>query len=258
MSAAELWTSFYTILRKDVVRILRIWPQTILPSIVTSVLYFLVFGAFLGSRIGSFDGVPFIDFVVPGLIMLAVVTNSFTNVASVMFSSKFMARNIDEILVSPTPPAVLIAGFVAGGMVRGILVGAAVFLVALIFADLEFRNPAIILVFLLLTSLALSLAGLVNGIYAKSFDGISIVPTFVLAPLIYLGGVFYSVDVLPEFWRMVTHFNPLFYVINGLRYGFYGISDSSLAASAAVLLAVIAVLALVNWNLLRTGLGLRQ
>jgi ABC-2 type transport system permease protein len=258
MNPAEIWTSFYTIIRKDVVRILRIWPQTFLPSIVTSILYFLVFGAFLGGRIGAFDGVPFINFVVPGLIMLGVVTNAFSNVATVMFSSKFMARNIDEILVSPTPPAVLVAGFVTSGVVRGVLVGLSVLVVALFFAEISFHNVAIIALFLILTSIALSLAGLINGVFAKSFDGISIIPTFVLAPLIYLGGVFYSVDVLPAFWQQVTHFNPLFYVIDGFRYGFLGTSDVSVGLSVAVLLAVNAVFAGIAWYFIRTGLGLRQ
>lgn len=258
MNPSEIWTSFYTIVRKDVVRIMRIWPQTFLPSIVTSILYFLVFGAFLGSRIGAFDGVPFINFVVPGLIMLGVVTNAFSNVATVMFSSKFMARNIDEILVSPTPPTVLVAGFVTSGVVRGILVGISVLIVALFFADIGFHNIGIILLFLLLTSTALALAGLINGVYAKSFDGISIVPTFVLAPLIYLGGVFYSVDVLPPFWQQVTHFNPLFYVIDGFRYGFLGVSDVSVWVSVGVLIAVNAVFAGIAWYFIRTGLGLRQ
>ena len=258
MNPSETWTSFYTIVRKDVVRIMRIWPQTFLPSIVTSVLYFLVFGAFLGGRIGAFDGVPFINFVVPGLIMLGVVTNAFSNVATVMFSSKFMGRNIDEILVSPTPPSVLVAGFVTSGVVRGILVGITVLIVSLFFAHISIHNVAIIALFLLLTSTALALAGLINGVYAKTFDGISIVPTFVLAPLIYLGGVFYSVDVLPPFWQQVTHFNPLFYVIDGFRYGFLGTSDVSVGLSLAVLLALNAVFAGLAWYFICTGLGLRQ
>jgi ABC-2 type transport system permease protein len=175
-----------------------------------------------------------------------------------MFSSKFMARNIDEILVSPTPPVVLVAGFVTSGVVRGVLVGLSVLIVSLFFAEVSFHSVAVIALFLVLTSIALALAGLINGVYAKTFDGISIVPTFVLAPLIYLGGVFYSVDVLPAFWQQVTHFNPLFYVIDGFRYGFLGVSDVSLGLSVAVLVAVNLVFAGLAWYFVRTGLGLRQ
>lgn len=258
MNPAEIWVSFYTIIRKDVVRIMRIWPQTFLPSAITSVLYFLVFGAFLGDRIGSFGEVPFILFVVPGLIMLQVVTNAFSNVATVMFASKFFARNIDELLVSPTPPWVIVAGFVASGVVRGVLVGLLVLLVSLIFADLEFHNVAVVIAFLFVTSVALSLGGLINGVYAQSFDAITIVPTFVLAPLIYLGGVFYSVEVLPDFWQALTRFNPLFYVIDGFRYGFLGQSDVPLWMSGLVLVALTGALAAFALHLVRTGLGLKQ
>jgi ABC-2 type transport system permease protein len=201
--------------------------------------------------------VPYIAFVVPGLVMLAVVTNSFANVATVMFSAKFMVRNIDEILVSPTPPWVIVAGFITSGIVRGTLVGLLVLVVAAFFTHITIYNGAIIVGFLILTSLAFSLGGLVNGIYAKTFDGISIIPTFVLAPLVYLGGVFYSVDVLPEFWRTVSHVNPIFYVINGFRYGFLGFADVTPATSFAVLAAIIVLLGGISIYQLRTGLGLK-
>lgn len=253
-----MWISFYTIVRKDVVRIVRIWPQTFLPSIVTSVLYFLVFGKILGSRIGVIDGHPYIQFVVPGLVMLAVVTNSFSNVATTFFQSKFFMRSIDEILVSPTPPWVLIAGYVGGGVVRGVGIGILVLLVSIFFAVPPLTHPLIILLFLLLSSLLFSLAGLVNGIYAKGFDGISIVPTFVLTPLVYLGGVFYSAQSLPGWWHDVTFADPIFYLINGFRYGFMGVSDISIGACLAVLFGLIAVLIAINWYFIRTGLGLRQ
>lgn len=258
MNPYQMFTSFYTIVRKDVVRIFRIWPQTFLPSIVTSVLYFLVFGKILGSRIGEIGGYPYITFVVPGLVMLAVVTNSFSNVATTFFQAKFFARNIDEILVSPTPPWVIIAGYVAGGMVRGITIGFLVIIVSAFFTSLPLTHPFIVLLFLILSSLLFSLAGLVNGIYAKSFDGITIVPTFVLTPLVYLGGVFYSVHALPALWQKLTFTDPIFYLINGFRAGFMGISDISLTVSTGVLAALIALLAAVNWYFIRTGLGLRQ
>ncbi len=258
MNPSQMFTSFYTIVRKDVVRIFRIWPQTFLPSIITSVLYFLVFGKILGERIGEIGGHPYITFVVPGLVMLAVVTNSFSNVATTFFQAKFFARNIDEILVSPTPPWVIISGYVAGGMVRGIVIGALVIIVSAFFSPLPMTHPFIILLFLILSSLLFSLAGLVNGIYAKSFDGITIVPTFVLTPLVYLGGVFYSAQALPPLWQKLTYADPIFYLINGFRDGFMGISDISLSLSIGVLLLLIILLVGINWYLIRTGLGLRQ
>lgn len=258
MNPAEALISFYTIVRKDVVRIFRIWPQTFLPSIITSVLYFLIFGTVLGNRIGSFGDVPFIDFVIPGLIMLAVVTNSFSNVATVVFSSRFFARNIDELLVSPTPPWVIVAGFVASGVVRGSIVGLLVFAVSIPFAGFHVENAFVVLFFLFLTSTALSLGGLLNGIHAKSIDGINIIPTFVLTPLIYLGGVFYSIEVLPAFWQPVSLANPLFYIVDGFRNGMLGIADTSLWVSSGVLLAVTAVLALFAWYEIRVGLHLKQ
>lgn len=258
MDSKGLWISFYTILRKDIVRIFRIWPQTFLPSVVTSVLYFLIFGSFLGSRIGSVNNFPYVAFVVPGLVMLAVVTNSYANVSFTFFSSKFFSRSIDEILVSPTPPWILIAGFVAGGIVRGFMIGLLVLLVSLFFTHLTVAQPLLVFFFFILTALIFSLAGLVNGIYAKSIDGINIVPTFVLTPLVYLGGIFYSVSALPQFWRTITYLNPIFYLVNGFRHGFLGFSDIPVSVSIIILLCGAAVLILVNWYLLKKGLGLKQ
>ncbi len=260
MNGYQLWTSFYTMLRKDMVRIFRIWVQTFLPSVITSSLYFLIFGTVLGSRIGQVQGVNYMTFVVPGLVMLAIVTNAYSNTSFAFFQSKFFARSIDEILVSPTPPWLLIAGYTAGGVVRGVLVGTIVLLVSMIFTGLHLTitNLAVILFFAILTALVCSLAGLVNGVYAKSIDGINIVPTFVLTPLVYLGGVFYSVHSLPQAAQYVTYVNPIFYLINGFRYGFLGIADVSLGISVSILFAIIAVLIGVNWYLIRTGLGLKQ
>lgn len=236
----------------------RVWAQTFLPSMVTSVLYFLVFGAFLGSKIGEVHGVPYIAFVVPGLVMLAVVTNSYANTSFVMFTSKFFGRSIDEILVSPTPPWVLVAGYVAGGVIRGILIGILVLLVSLFFTHLVVHSFLIIFGFLILTSLVFSLAGLVNGVYAKTIDGINLIPTFVLTPLVYLGGVFYSAETLPGFWGTVTKFDPVFYIINGFRYGFLGVSDVSIYLSTGLLSASVLILGGIAWYLIKNGLGLRQ
>lgn len=260
MTPYRIWISYYTMLRKDVVRIFRIWAQTFLPSIITSSLYFLIFGTVLGSRIGSMQGVNYIDFVVPGLVMLAVVTNAYANSSFTFFQSKFFVRSIDEILVSPTPPWVMIAGFISGGVIRGLLVGALVLAISVFFTGLHIAisNMLIILLFGLLTAFVFALAGLVNGIYAKSIDGINIVPTFVLTPLIYLGGVFYSVHSLPQIAQYVTYVNPLFYLINGFRFGFLGVTDIPLSVSLSVLVGLIVVLVGINWYLIRTGLGLKQ
>lgn len=258
MSNYAKWISFYTILRKDVVRVMRIWPQTFLPSVVTSVLYFVVFGTVLGSRIGDIAGVPYIAFVVPGLVMLSVVTNAFSNVATTFFQSKFFMRTVDEILVSPTPPWVMIAGYVAGGVFRGVTVGIVVLCTSLFFVLPSVPHPSIVLLFLILSSILFSLLGLVNGIYAKSFDGITIIPTFVLTPLVYLGGVFYSVQALPVLWQNVTHLNPIFYLINGFRFGLLGITDVSLVVCVAVLLFCSALLTAFAWYLIKTGMGLKQ
>lgn len=260
MTAYQKWIAFYTMLRKDVVRMFRIWVQTFLPSVITAVLYFLIFGKVLGSRIGQVQGVDYMVFVVPGLVMLAIVTNAYANSSFTFFQSKFFSRSIDEILVSPTPPWVMIAGFIAGGVIRGILVGAAVLLVALLFTNLylPIASIGLILLFAALTALVFALAGLVNGIYAKTIDGINLIPTFVLQPLVYLGGIFYSVHALPSLLQSITYANPLFYLVNGFRYGFLGTTDVALSLSIAILLAMIAALVALNWYLIRTGLGLKQ
>ena len=260
MTPYQKWTSFYTMLRKDVVRMFRIWIQTFLPSVITSSLYFLVFGTVLGSQIGQMQGVDYMVFVIPGLVMLAIVTTSYANTSFTFFSSKFFARNIEEILVSPTPPWLMIAGFVGGGVVRGVITGTLVMLVSMFFTGLSLaiHNFLIILGFAILTSIVFALAGLVNGIYAKTIDGINIVPTFVLTPLVYLGGIFYSVHSLPEWWQWLTYANPLFYLINGFRYGFLGITDVSITVSVTMLLGMVAILVALNWYFIRTGLGLKQ
>lgn len=260
MNSYQLWISFHTMLRRDLVRMFRIWVQTFLPSVITSVLYFTIFGTILGSRIGEMQGVDYMTFVVPGLVMLSIVTTSYANTSFMFFASKFFARSIDEILVSPTPPWLLVGGFAAGGVVRGILVGALVLIVSVFFTglSLSIHNMLVIFGFAILTALVFALAGLVNGIYAKSIDGINIVPTFVLTPLVYLGGIFYSVHNLPDWWQAITYANPLFYLVNGFRYGFLGITDIPLSISVGVLVVMVVVLAAINWYFIKTGLGLRQ
>lgn len=258
MNAQQTWNAYYTIVRKETVRIFRIWGQTFLPSMVMALLYFTVFGKVLGARVGMVHGVEYIQFVVPGFVMFSVIMNSFTNTSTSFFATKFMSRNIDEVLVSPTPPWVIIAGYVSGGVIRGLIVGVLVTLVSVFFVFPPIHNIFIILFFLILSSILFSLAGLMNGIYGKTFDSISIVPTFIITPVVYLAGVFYSIDQLPRFFQALTHINPVFYIVNGFRYGFLGMADVSIATATVVLFSLIGVLLAGCVYLIRNGLGLKQ
>lgn len=251
------WIAFTTIARKEVGRIFRIWTQTLLPPIITQSLYFVIFGAFLGQRIGEVGGTSYAAFLVPGLVLMAVVTNAFTNVASSLFSAKFM-RNIDEMLVSPMSPSVLLAGFCSGGIVRSALVGIIVFGVSTFFVPSTFAHPWAIIVFGLLTATAFSLFGFLNGLFARKFDDVSIIPTFVLTPLTYLGGVFYDISHLPSFWQNVARLNPLVYAVDGFRYGFSGAASTPVAESAIVLTVLTVVMAGGLLWCVRRGIGLRD
>jgi ABC-2 type transport system permease protein len=249
--------SLLTIARKEVVRVFRIWPQTLLPPVITQTLYFVIFGSFIGSRIqGEFNGVNYISFIVPGLVMMAIIQNSFQNVVSSFYGAK-MQKSIEELLVSPTPSWVILAGYIIGGMVRGILIGAIVLIISIFFTRPEIQHFEYIITFAILTSSLFALAGFFNSLFAKSFDDISIIPTFVLTPLTYLGGVFYSIKQLPSFWQGVSRFNPIVYMIDGFRYGFYSTNEFSIVLSLAILLALNGVLIYLNWYLLEKGYGLR-
>ncbi len=215
---------FYTMVRKDVIRIFRIWSQTLLPPIITMALYFTIFGTFIGSQLAPIEGHSYISFIVPGLVMMSVITSAYMNTVSTFYFAKFI-KNIEELLVSPMPSWVIVAGFISGGVIRAFLVGACVIAVSLFFTHLTLFNVFMVFGAAFLTSLLFSLAGLVNGFFAKSFDAISIIPTFVLTPLTYLGGVFYSVELLPEPFRTLSLWNPILYMVNAFRYGFLGISD---------------------------------
>lgn len=251
------WIALKSIWRKEINRFLRIWIQTLIPPVVTMSLYFIIFGNLIGSRIGSMDGFSYMQFIVPGLIMMAVITNSYTNVCSSFFSAKFQ-RNIEELLVSPVPTHIIILGYVGGGVARGLLTGFLVTLVSSFFVSYHAHSWLIIVSSLLLTSLLFSLAGLINAVYAKSFDDISIIPTFVLTPLTYLGGVFYSLSLLPTFWQWVSKMNPIVYMINGFRYGFLGQSDVSVSISFSMLIIFVLVLYFLSWKLIEKGKGLRH
>ncbi len=249
--------AFYTIVIKEITRFLRIWQQTILPPAITTTLYFVIFGNLIGPRIGQMDGFNYMDFIVPGLILMAVITSSYSNVVSSFFGAKFM-RSVEEILVSPTPNVIILTGFVVGGVARGIIVGLVVTLVSLFFSDLRIHSPAVLASVVILTAILFSLGGFINAVFAKSFDDVSIVPTFVLTPLTYLGGIFYSIHLLPEFWQGVSMANPILYMINAFRFGFLGISDINIAFSYAIIIVFILVLFALSLRLLHRGYGIRQ
>lgn len=249
--------AFQTILIGEVNRILRIWTQTLLPPVITQSLYFVIFGGFIGNQISEIDGISYMQFIIPGLVMMAVITSSFSNVVSSFFGAKFM-KNIDEILVSPTPNWVIVSGYTAGGMFRGLLVGLVVFLVSFFFERPVVDNPWIVILFVCLTAAVFSLAGLMVGIFAKKFDDTAIIPTFVLTPLTYLGGVFYSINRLPEIWQNISRLNPILYMVNGFRYGFYSLSDVNIWVSAGMLVVFFVLLSGLNMYLLRKGVGLRS
>ena len=236
---------------------MRIWVQTLVPPAITISLYFVIFGELIGARIGQMGGFDYMSFIVPGLIMMSVITNSYSNVASSFFSAKWQ-RNVEEMLVAPVPNWVIVAGYVGGGMCRGVLVGCIVTLISLLFTEIQIHNIWIIIVTVALTSATFALGGLINAIFAGSFDDISIIPTFILTPLTYLGGVFYSITLLPDFWQGVSQVNPIVYMVNAFRYGFLGISDVSLVAAFSVLVGFIITLFVIAMTLITKGIGLRS
>ncbi|MFY2507705.1 ABC transporter permease [Vibrio pectenicida] len=251
------WTAFCSLMSKEIHRFTRIWVQTLVPPAITMTLYFIIFGNLIGSRIGEMGGFTYMEYIVPGLIMMSVITNSYSNVASSFFSAKFQ-KNIEELLVAPVPNYVIIIGFVMGGVTRGLLVGLIVTLVSLLFVDLQIDHWGVIIMTVFMTSVVFALGGLINAVYAKTFDDISIIPTFVLTPLTYLGGVFYSISLLPEFWQWVSKINPIVYMVNGFRYGFLGISDVGIVTSFGVLTIFVVVLYAIAHYLVSKGIGLRS
>lgn len=250
-------TALKSLAAKETNRYMRIWVQTLVPPVITTSLYFIIFGNLIGSRIGEMGGFSYMEFIVPGLIMMSVITSSYSNVASSFFSQKFQ-KNIEELLVAPVPTHVIIWGFVFGGLGRSILVGALVTLISLFFVPLHVFSWGIVIVTVLMTAIVFSLAGLLNGIFAQSFDDVSIVPTFVLQPLTYLGGVFYSVTMLPPFWQAVSKVNPIVYMVSGFRYGFLGTIDVNIWISLGILIVFILVLYALSWYLIERGRGLRS
>jgi ABC-2 type transport system permease protein len=246
-----------TIVRKEMVRVLRIWVQTIVPPAITMTLYFIIFGSLIGRRIGTMDGFDYMQYIAPGLIMMSVITNSYGNVVSSFFGAKF-GRHVEEMLVSPMSNAAIIIGHVAGGVLRGVLVGLLVTVIALFFTKLEVRHPFVTISIVLLSSTVFALAGFINAVFAKKFDDISIIPTFVLTPLTYLGGVFYSISLLPEFWQKASLANPILYMVNAFRYGILGTSDIGIGTAYAILILFVVLLFVGCQQLMRRGVGIRE
>jgi ABC-2 type transport system permease protein len=249
--------AFRTIVVKEIFRFIRIWPQTLLPPAITTALYFLIFGKLIGDRIGTIGGASYMDYIVPGIILMSVISHSYANVVSSFYSTKFQ-RNIEELLVAPIPNWVILGGYVGGGIIRGLLVGIVVALISLLFSDITINNITITLSIAVLTATVFALAGFINAILAESFDDISIIPNFVLTPLSYLGGVFYSVDMLPGVWQSISMGNPILYMINAFRYGLIGVTDIDVQMSFIITGGFIVTLTLFSLYLLHKGVGIKN
>jgi ABC-2 type transport system permease protein len=249
--------ALYTIVRKETLRILRIWVQTLVPPVITMTLYFIIFGNLIGSRIGQMAGFDYMQYMAPGLIIMSVITNSYGNVVSSFFAAKFQGH-LQEMLVAPMQSYVIILGHVAGGIVRGLAVGGVVTVVALFFTDLEVQHPFIAISILVLTATVFSLGGMINAIFARKFDDVAIIPSFVLGPLTYLGGVFYTTALLPDFWARVSAFNPILYMVNGFRYGVLGVSDVDIVTAFVMILVFVVAAFGACFYLISRGIGIRE
>jgi ABC-2 type transport system permease protein len=257
MNSIQIWNAFYTLAYKEVIRVLRIWQQTLLPPVITMGIYFVVFGSFLGNRIHEFNGVPYIQFILPGLMMMTTINNAFSNVASSFFSNKFQ-RSVEELLVAPIPDWVVVIGYVSGGVIRGVITGILVALVGLIFTSVRVVHPVLALLLMTLTASFFSLAGLINGVLARKFDDVSIVPVFILTPLTYFSGVFYSIEQLPAAWRPISRANPIYLMVDGFRQCMLAVGDTNMTLDFGVLLVCNVVLLLIALRLFRKGIGLRS
>ncbi len=251
------WIAFQTIVWREIKRFSKISGQTILPAAITMSLYFVIFGSLMGKRIGTIDGVPYIQYIAPGLIMMSVITNAYANVSFSFFFSKFQG-NIEELLISPTPSSIILLGYICGGVARGVCVGIAVMLVTLFFTHLTIHHIGIMLISILIASALFALAGFINAQFARTFDGISFIPTFVLTPMTYLGGIFYSIYLLPDFWQKVSLLNPILYLVNTFRYGMLGISDVNVKYSLLACAIVLAIVYSIAWLMLEKGLRIKK
>jgi len=254
---AKYWVAYQTIARREILRFARIWVQTIIPPMVMVGLYFIIFGNLIGQRIGEMDGMSYVDFIMPGLVMMSIITNSYANVVSSFYGAKY-SHYIEEMLIAPIPNIVILIGYVTGGIVRGMSVGIAVTLVSLFFTDFSIHAPLIVIGIAFLTAFLFSLAGLINGVFARTFDDVTIIPTFVLTPLTYLGGIFYSIRLLPETWQQVSLINPILYMVNSFRFGFRGVSDIGMGTAIMVILFFIVILFVFCMTLLKRGTGIRH
>jgi ABC-2 type transport system permease protein len=257
MNSIEQLRSLKTLTYREIRRFFRIWQQALIPSVITTMLYFVIFGTFIGSRIGSMGGFEYMQFMAPGLIMLAVITNSYSNVVSSFYGNKF-SRSLEELLVSPMPTYLILIGFVAGGVARGIIVGILVLITSLFFTEIVVQNISLTLLVIILTAILFSLAGLLNAIFADSFDDINIVPTFILTPLIYLGGVFYSITLLSETWQIISKLNPVLYMVNAFRYGMLGVSDINVNFAIGMISFFIIIFYTASLYILKKGIGIRD
>ena len=249
--------AFYTILIREILRFIRIWKQTIIPPVITTTLYYLIFGKLIGERIGEMGGHTYIVFIIPGVVLMAVISHSYANVVSSFFMAKYQ-KNIEEIIIAPVNNVAVLLGYIGGGAARGLVVGITVFIVSLFFSPLQVHSYSFMLLIIVLTSILFSFGGFINAIYAKTFDDISVIPTFVITPFTYLGGVFYSIDLLSPFWQTVSLFNPVLYMVNGFRYGMIGVSDTSPLLSVIIISVFILIFGLFSLSLLNRGVGIKQ
>jgi len=257
MNTYQNFIAFITIVRKEVLRFMRIWVQTLTPPAVNAALYIVIFGSLIGAHMPSMDGYDYIDYIIPGIIMMSVIINSYSNVVSSFYSAKFQ-RSIEEMLVSPLPNYIILVGFVIGGVCRGMLVGSIVAVVTMLFTTISINNVAITLSIAFLTSVVFSIGGLINAVFAKNFDDITIIPNFVLTPLTYFGGIFYSIKLLPETWQTVSQLNPVLYMVNGFRYGILGVSDIQIELAFLVIFVFIFVFGTIALILLNRGIGIKN
>jgi len=257
MNLSQQFTAFKTIVTKEILRFMRIWLQTVVPPVITTGLYFVIFGQLIGSQLSDIEGFSYIDYIIPGIILMAIINNSYANVVASFYMSKF-SHFIEEMLVSPMPNYLILIGYVIGGVARGLIVGFVVALISTLFTDLNIHSYFVLFSVSILTAILFSLGGFINAIYANSFDDISIIPTFVLIPLTYLGGIFYSIEMLPEFWQNVSLINPILYMVNAMRYGMLGVSDIDLTTAFSIIILFVAVLFSYCLYLLKIGKGIRS
>jgi ABC-2 type transport system permease protein len=257
MNSEGTLIALWTIVRREVTRILRIWSQTLLPPAITMTLYFVIFGSLIGRRVGEMaPGISYIEYIAPGLVMMSVIQNSYGNISSSFFGAKFQ-RFVEEMLVSPMPGWTILGGYVAGAVLRGLMVGIIVLGISLLFSKIHLYHPLVTLTTFLLAAIIFALLGFINAIYARKFDDVAIIPTFVLTPLTYLGGVFYNVAQLPSPWKEISYANPILYMVNAFRYGLLGTSDISVGWAYVVMLGFVVVFGAFCLSLLRRGVGLR-